>query len=282
MSKKRPVIYNSPSNLDYPNLLLQNETKRCEPRYLIKQCACGRFIFQSSCMNKACLNCNPRLNSRRAYAAFNRFQNYKKTLAMNKLTFNYCYTDFTIPPVLRQKYADPKAWQKLRRIIWRILSKEFGALFGLEATHPIGEDNSAVFHPHLNFLYVLKDGFRNFIAVDRLRQLFQTALKYSGPVNLYHAYGNSDRQLMHLCKYITRIFPSFAKWAGALRWYGRYPKYKPITDCYCAKCQEKYILIGFVDRQAVHNYEEFGYWHGRDPPWERDREITFFKQPNLN
>jgi hypothetical protein len=232
-------------------------------------------------MNKTCLGCNARLNDRRALAAFDRFQNYKKTLAMNKQTFTFCYTDFTIPPELRQNYVNPKAWQKLRARIWEVLRDNFGALFGLEATHPISEDSPEVFHPHLNFLYVMRPGFRNYIDVERLRSVFRGALNYPGIVNLYHAYGDEDRHLMHLCKYITRIFPAFAKWSGALRWYGRYPKYKPLKDCFCQVCLTRVNLLGFIDGQTYRDFEERGFFLGRAPPWENDKRITFFTRHNL-
>lgn len=280
--KSRPIIYNSPANLPYPNILLANAVTECIPRFIVKECKCGRGLISKACDKRTCIRCNDRLNSRRANAAFDRFQYYKKSLAMKKQSFSYCYTDFTIPPVLRQQYADPKAWQKLRLKIWHILAEQFGALFGLEATHPIGEDNPNIFHPHLNFLYVMKPGFRNYIAVERLRFVFRKALKYIGPVNLYHAYGDSDRQLMHLCKYVTRIFPAFAEWSGALRWYGRYPKYKPVKECICPICLEKIMILGSIDSQTVKSFEAHGFWMGRSPPWEDDKKITFFKKPNFD
>jgi hypothetical protein len=196
---------------------------------------------------------------------------------MQRKRFIFCYTDFTIPPVLRQNYSDPKKWSGLRKNIWHILKVQFGAFFGVEATHPIGEDNPDTFHPHLNFLWVMRDGFRPFIDVDELRAIFASALKYDGPVDFYHAYGDDDAQLMHWSKYITRIFPEFSSWAGSLRWYGHYPKVEKVRACVCPKCETAYRILGYINNRIIKAYDEFGFRLGRSPPWENDKNITPFK-----
>lgn len=159
-----------------------------------------------------------------------------------------------------------------------MLKTEFGAVFAVEATHPIGDDNPNVFHPHLNFLWLIRDGFRPYIDVARLQSLFRSILAYDGPVNCFHSYGDDDAQLMHLCKYISRIFPEFSKWAGALRWYGKYPVIKKCRDKLCPQCLKKPKLLGYISSDIIKTYDEYGFRLGRSPPWENDKYITPFKK----
>ena len=194
----------------------------------------------------------------------------------------FCYTDFTIPPELRQTYADPKIWKALRGAVWKLLHTKYGAIFGVEASHPVGDDNPTVFHPHLNFLWVIRDGFRSYIDVATLQDQFREILNYPGAVNLYHSYGTDEAQLMHLCKYITRIFPEFADWTGALRWFGKYPHLKKIDICVCPECLKKPKLLGYISSDEIKTYDLYGFRLGRSPPWENDKKITPFRKFNIN
>lgn len=275
---KRPIIYNSPSNLPFDNLLVQNVTTECEPDFLVRACGCGRVVVLTGCMRKDCTICTKRLNARRADNAYGRFKLVKRIRSKKRLPTIFCYTDFTIPPVLRQTYVNKKKWQLLRSDLWEMLRCQYGAVFALEGTHPIGEKNPDVFHPHLNFVWIIDDKHRPYIDVDELRGFLQVFLKYLGPVDVWHQYGQDMAQLRHWCKYVTRIFPAFSLWAGHLRWYGNYPGYKQKSECYCDVCKQKFIVIGFVRGSVVKDFEERGFWLGRAPPWEDDTKVTFFKR----
>ncbi|MBA7615201.1 hypothetical protein ES703_22479 [subsurface metagenome] len=279
--QKRSIIYNSPSNLPFDDFLVQNDVVKCEPRYIVKQCGCGRTVFPTGCMRKNCTVCTKRLNARRAFSAFNRFQVYKRAKNHVRKNLIFCYTDFTIPPYLRQGYTEPKNWQRLRAAVWQLIKRRYGAVFALEGTHPIGDKHPDVFHPHLNFVWVLRDGFQSYIDLEELRDFFKVLLGTIGPVNVWHQYGQDDAQLMHWCKYVTRIFPEFSNWAGHTRWYGRYPKYKPVTESFCSKCGQRFISIGYVNAVDINNFEERGFYLGRAPPWENDMKITFFKRYDI-
>lgn len=277
-SIKRPIIFNSSSNLPFDNFLIQNRTSECDPNFIVKECACGRIVFPSSCMRKDCTKCTVRLNQRRSLNAFNRFQVIKRSRLKARKSTVFCYTDFTIPPNLRQDYSEPQNWQLLRTDLWQLLKRQYGAVFALEGTHPIGDKHPVVFHPHLNFVWMLRDGYRGYIDLDELRGFLRVLLGTLGPVNCHHTYGQDDAQLMHWCQYVTRIFPQFSAWSGHLRWYGRYPKYKQLTDCFCGKCQERLKIIGMVHRFDVQTFEERGFWLGRAPPWENDAKVIPFKK----
>ncbi len=281
LSKKKPIIYNTQSNLLFDNFLLQNELEPCEPKLMVKECRCGRFTFQTGCMRKNCPLCSERLNLRRAKSVFDRFQKYKRACRIKRVRYKFCYTDFTIPPALRQNFVNPKSWQKLRLKLWNLLRDKYGAIFGVEATHPIGDRNPEVFHPHLNFLWALGANFKYYIDVDELRDFLRAALRYSGIVDCWHQAGVDDAQLMGWAKYITRIFPEFSKWAGALRWYGAYPVLSKKEPCVCPNCKLPVMVIGYVSKHILKDYDDHGFALGRDPPWENDKYVTFFKKPNF-
>lgn len=280
--KRQPIIFNSPSKLPFDNLCVQNQITECEPDFLVRECKCGRTVVLTGCMRKDCIQCTGRLNHRRSSAAFDRFNAIKKIRnKQNKRTI-FCYTDFTIPPILRQGFVNKKRWQALRQQLWFMLHFQYGAIFALEGTHPIGDKNSEVFHPHLNFVWVIDDDHNPYIDVDELRGFLQVFLKYLGPVDVWHQYSEDIAKLRHWCKYVTRIFPEFSGWAGSIRWYGDYPNFKKESECYCSVCEEKFRTIGSLPGHLVNNFEERGFFMGRAPPWENDKLIRPFKRLNLS
>lgn len=190
----------------------------------------------------------------------------------------FCYTDFTIPPDLRQNFTSPRAWQALRLSLWKLLRDNYGAEFAVEATHPIGDEHPDVFHPHLNFLWSIKPGFTSFIDLIKIKEQFRTILKYDGIVNMYHSYGDEDAQLYHLCKYITRIFPAFADWSGSIRWYGSIPKRQKVCSKVCPTCRKKISVLGYIDSDSIKLFDLYGFRLGLAPPWEDDAKITYFKK----
>ncbi|GAH71435.1 unnamed protein product, partial [marine sediment metagenome] len=182
----------------------------------------------------------------------------------------FIYTVFTIPLELRPKFFDPKKVRELRGGLWKMLQKEYGALFGFEATHPIAEEHPETFHPHLNFLWTQKPGHRPFIDVERLRGKYQKILGYHSTVNLYSQYSNKIPQIWKWCQYITRVFPSLAKWCGPSKWYGKYPKSDQKESCICPECNTKIYTLGYVDSYAYESYSRYGWKVGTDPPWLND------------
>ena len=244
----------------------------CKKRYIVSECACGRSVLPSSCMSLKCPRCAPWVGRRRALSVFDRLT--ERNDSAHKFGYSrraVIYTVFTIPPANRESLTDQLAWQKVRSKAWQILKQYFGALFAVEASHPCGEESS-VFHPHLNFLWVQRPGFRAYIDTDKLRlkwmELFGAAV-----VDVWSAYTHDDPLIMKWAKYITRVFVGYHWWTGALRWFGKYPKSTWKGVCECPICHGNMRIIGVMDAELVDDYWKIGVWMGKDPPWDNDNNI---------
>jgi len=187
------------------------------------------------------------------------------------------YTIFTVPKAIREQYLDKAEWQKARKRVWTLLKEYFGALYGVEVTHPIGDKDRKNFHPHLNFLWVQKSGFKPFIDVDLLRKKWGEVLKVDIS-DVYSQYTTKVARIVHWIKYVTRTFPGTHKWTGSMRWYGKYPKEKVPVEYVCNECGCHFRLIGYVSGEDVDNWYKRGILLGIDPPWERDECITHLKK----
>jgi len=255
-----------------------NITITCFPKYIIKGCSCSKQIFPSGCQKKNCLTCQPYLSKRRGLHAYNRFDKYRDECKKARIPFVMLYTDFTIPMQLRSNCMDPKYWQDIRKKVWNLLKTKYHALFALEATHPISEKHPNVFHPHLNFLWVQKPGYKPFLDVKKLEAEYREILGFYRKVDLKHRYSDIIAKQMHWCNYVTRIFPAFADWTGALRWYGTYPALDKKEKFICPLCGCALGVFGWLDHYTVEEYYEHGLRSGRSPPWEDITKINLFKR----
>jgi hypothetical protein len=168
---------------------------------------------------------------------------------------------------------DKNEWKELRKKAWTLLKESFGGLYGVEASHPVGDKNPSVFHPHLNFLWIQKPGFKPFINVKLLRKKWGKLLKVK-VVDAYTQYSNKIAQIYKWAKYVTRTFPGNHKWTGPMRWFGKYPKDKTPVEYVCNECGCRFKLIGYISGEDVDNWFKRGMLLGIDPPWERDACIT--------
>lgn len=248
----------------------------CKPKYIVYSCACGRNVLPSTCMSLDCPRCHPWTSRRRALSVFARLTfNHVFRHNQGKVLHPVIYTVFTVPPHIREKYRDRSEWQKLRGRVWQILKGQFGARFGVEASHPVGESESS-FHPHLNFLWIQKSGFHPFIDVRNLRRLWAQVLNVVD-ADAYTQYAGNEAQVMNWAKYVTRTFPGYHYWTGSIRWFGVYPKTtcKEAYTCLC--CGEPYTILGYIDAGCVHDYWNHGFLQGRSPPWEDESNLMRFK-----
>lgn len=259
--------YTANLDLPYHKLPVFDETVKCEKRYIVRNCGCGRSIVPSGCMNTKCPSCKSAVGKRRSRKVSNRFFSKHKNITM-------LYTVFTIPPHLRPKYVNKKEWQSLRKKLWKLLKTQYGGIYALEASHPCGDEDNTVFHPHFNFLWIQGTGFRPYIDVNDLRSRLMKIIGVS-QINFKHRYSSKKNQIRHWCKYVTRIFPGCHNWTGPTRWYGKYPKIKKVKEeCHCHKCEDKFEFIGFLNPDAVNEY--FESVDNRAPPWECDEHIYSF------
>lgn len=279
---KPPCYLEHTANLDDPDLVMPlYPPSHCKPRYIVLECACGRRIVPSSCMSLDCEHCKGQVGKRRADSVISRILGgslYQKNRFFKQTVI---YTVFTVPTENRKKFLCNGIWQKYRVKAWRLLRDHFGAKYAVEVTHPKGDSKTGLFHPHLNFIWVQKSGFRPFIDVDLLREKWGRILKVDIS-DVYSQYTNQIGKVIHWVRYVTRNFPGTHKWTGVMRWYGKYPRIKKPTECLCNECGGYFKLIGWVSAEDVDRWNETGWKMGIDPPWYRDACIIRVKPRKKN
>jgi hypothetical protein len=131
--------------------------------------------------------------------------------------------------------------------------KSLGFDFGVEATHPISEDQPDLFHPHVNLLWIRKSGLSAHLSDTELKDLkaFWAQLIGVPYAVVNHRYKGFDhpKKIMHWSKYVARPFPGFSSWQGPIRWYGKFPKMPPEVYV-CPHCHQCYVVI---DRHVLHS-----------------------------
>ncbi|MBA7579018.1 hypothetical protein ES708_20884 [subsurface metagenome] len=270
LPKVDPNYVQHTANLDAPEtkpFSLSYNPKACTTRFIVHACDCKRHLFPSTCMNLDCIPCQPWTTRRRAFSAFNRLRTERSTVI---------YTVFTIPFMERYKLTDKKSLTKWRKKAWQILKTYFGARFGVEASHPVGEKTTE-FHPHFNFLWVQKSNYQAYINVDMLREKWAVALGAT-VVNVHSQYSDSPARIMHWSKYVLRTFPGFMHWAGPAKWYGKYPVVPRRDRVVCADCGKPLHAIGYITQIDYDDWCRTGQLTGRSPPWEDDNYLIRFKK----
>ena len=271
-----PVMFTDTVNLDHLKCLPFTETRKCELKYTVLQHDCGRDIVPSTCMNRDCVPCAPHVGRKRSESIFRRlyrptqYQHRKNTLK------TVIYTIFTIPMEHREKYLDKKKWSLLRGRVWKMLKNKFGGLYGVEISHPHGDKKPTLFHPHLNFLWVQRNGYRPFIPTENLRDSF-AQLVGTETVNVRTQYSHWVRQIKHWCNYTSRTFPGNSVWTGPIRWFGTYPRGAKKVEARCPRCGSYYKRIGWISKWQVDQYYEKDWITGCDPPWYHDSNIHLDK-----
>ncbi len=253
--------------------LYQEPTTACDPKYMVLKCACGRHIVPSACLSLRCTKCAPWTGKRRAWSTFDRIWS-NRTQAEHKagIKKTIIYTVFTTPLGLRQSLKKPKAWQSLRLKAWKLLKDRFGAVYGFEASHPIGDKNDK-FHPHLNFLWKQRKSWSPYLDVDLLRKEWSAILGV--PISdAYTSYTEYPALIRHWCNYVTRVFPGYHWWTGRLRWYGEYPRKIKPKQIVCFICELPFTVVGYISGWLVDEYYK-DWWKNRSPPpWMNDDNIT--------
>lgn len=243
----------------------------CTPKFRVFECGCGRHIRPLVCDSKDCIVCQPYITMKRAYSVFDRFTGALVFNGRNMSFRPVIYSVFTVPVSIRERYYDRHAWQKVRLKIWKVLKAKFGAKFGVEVSHPVGEDTT-VFHPHLNFLWVQKNGWSPFIDVNLLQTAWSGILGVEVS-DVHTEYAGNEAQVMSWCKYVCRTFPGMSLWQGSMRWYGKYPRNKHLEEYLCPECGQPFKLIGYLETKVVEDYNKRGFLTGIDPPWYRSECI---------
>jgi len=252
--------------------LYRSPVLSCTPRYAVLECGCGRRVIPQSCHRLDCLTCARDIGLRRSNSIYERLLRNITPIQHRYRHRTIIYTVLTVPPEVRERFTEPRYWQRARKEIWRCLRKTFGAMFGVEVSHPIGDAVETKFHPHLNFLWVQRDGYRPFIDVFLLRQSWADILGVS-VADAHSQYSDNPYVIRHWTNYVTRTFPGYSWWTGHIRWYGHYPVIRR-RECLCPECGYAIRIIGYLYAEDVQTYYEQGIKLGRDPPWYDDSLIV--------
>lgn len=272
-----PLLYlPDTANLDGPVSLPFTETKTCTLKYMVLGCGCSRSIVPSTCMSTNCTLCQPHVGQRRAGGVFRRLMQTTSNQHRYSPPKPVIYTVFTIPPHKRELYLDPKKWSKFRKEVWTILKKDFGGLYGMEASHPCGDIDPTRFHPHLNFVWRQRPGFRGFIDEKKLKDAFRGIVETS-VVDVWTAYTTSVGLIKKWVNYTCRTFPGNHVWTGPIRWFGKYPRGIKSVPETCFMCGQRFKVIGTLEKSQVDQWYKIGWALGIDPPWERDSQIKMMK-----
>jgi len=258
----------------------------CQPKWTVVECDCGRRVVKTGCMSSRCPACYEQVKNRRGKSVFDRFHLPFRNEQGFKQTPTVCQTVLTIPLNLRYKYFDFNEWQKVRKQAWKMLKETFGAVYALEASHPIGDEKepagkdpitgAVIFHPHLNFLWMPRKRGQCFISVSLLNQKWAEILGVP-VVDVYHQYTDNREELLHWCLYVCRPFPAYWQWKGAIRWYGQYPKMPSKVIWLCPACGMPIKAIGTIADYMVRDYDEQAFESGLEPPWMYEDNIDRFK-----
>jgi hypothetical protein len=241
----------------------------CVPAWATGACGCRTWAYEAGCHRLSCSACEDGLRIRRTQAIKARFEGPngrgKKPVI---------YTIFTVPPELRAAAADPKTWTKWRRAIWKAMKKKFGGLFAVERTDPCGDRNPSLWHPHLNFLWVQRDGFSPYLDRDALAAEWAAVIGSEREIDFHTKYSDFWPRLQHWYSYMGRTFPD---WQGSVRrhlgvrWLGKYPKKVP-PEKSCVECGEDFVFVTGLDRKGAEELAALGPFAVR-LEWEK-REIA--------
>jgi hypothetical protein len=174
------------------------------------------------------------------------------------------YTVFTVPPALRERAADPKVWKSWRKKIWKYLGAVHGAVYGYERTDPAGDSEPTLWHPHMNFLWVQRDGFRPFLDVDALRAEWARIIGAKTEVDIWSQYakdGDAEYRL-HLYSYMGRTWPDWVRavpHGQRLIQLGRVEKAPPKEKPHCEECGSRFR------KMKCDTFEEAKAWADRGP-----------------
>lgn len=225
----------------------------CNRTWKVSACECRARVYESGCCRLDCLACESHLRARRSAAFRDRIEPTRGVKPLH-------YTIFTVPPSLRAQAADPNLWSSWRRRIWKYLKKKHGGLFAVERTDPAGDSDKSLWHPHLNFLWIQRDGFRPHLDLDAIRAEWARIIGYAGKVDFHHEYSTNERKIGFWYWYQSR---TWADWQGSvkkhltIRWLGSYPK-KPEKETCCPDCGSSFVSLYCGSRDAAESLAALG------------------------
>lgn len=264
----------------------------------VKACGCGVQIIRDHCDNLDCSNpyCEGVNRTRRAMDAFD-------ILESGRRGRRAIYFVGTLPPGIRDRYAKQPAWQKLLRRWIDRLKKDFNFDYGAERSDPCGDD-MVTWHPHINLLWVRKDG-AGWIPEDEISRAWKETL-YSQdlreirratnagelsleeslgkllafeaqPIDIHLEYSSDRAKINFWCDYLGRPWPRWArahKYMLRVKWFGNRPKKLLLEKNHdCPVCGWKICTLQLGTEDAARQMAAMGYARIRD---ECDERLAVF------
>lgn len=226
------------------------------PFTAVRGCGCGIKAVRQHCDKRGCSEdyCRGKIRERRA-------RKIKARLDAGRTDGRaVIYTVFTVPPERRGAAADGKTWKKWIDRLLRYMKKELALDYAVERTDPCGEDGET-WHPHINLLWIRRQGFRGFIKPEQLAALKAkwASIIYGGrtdrTVSVHTAFSTDEARIWHWCRYMGRTWSRWEeefKYHLRIKWLGRPPKTpEEVKDSCCPKCSEEIVLMAFGTPEAA-------------------------------
>lgn len=213
----------------------------CPPSWQVAVCDCRTKLLEAGCNRLDCRRCADFLRRRRSRSIEDRFERGRGGKAV-------VYTILTVPPSKRREAADRDTFGRWCRRIRKWMKDRLGLLFGVERMDPAGDQQPSLWHPHLNILWVQRDGFRPFIDVDELRTEWARILN-TPQVDVWTQYSDEPGRLRHWYSYMGRTWADWRKSVPehlTIRWLGKYPKGRKDGATFCPHClaDVRYLKVG--------------------------------------
>lgn len=239
------------------------------PFTAVRGCGCGVKAVRQHCDKRGCSEeyCRGKIRERRA-------RKIKARLDAGRTDGRaVIYTVFTVPPERRGAAADRKLWKKWIDRLLRYMKKELALDYAVERTDPCGEDGET-WHPHVNLLWIRRQGFRGFIKPEQLADLKAkwASIVYGGkttkPISVHTAFSTDEARIWHWCRYMGR---TWSRWEEEfpyhlrIKWLGRAPKTPiDVSDSCCPKCAEEIVRMQFGSVEAAADAAKWTYQRLRD------------------
>jgi hypothetical protein len=258
-------------------LTSRKSTTRCrEVKPALASCGCSARMIYVGCERTSCVRCAPRVTADRAKRSAQKLldsldlQRQAHAVKDARL-YALRVSVFTMPPELRERFTTKKAWNRLRRSLWHVLRDHFRASWALIATHPVGDEDPTVFHPHLNVLWARRGIAKGLIDprdLELLKRWWALLLERGGrlprrprgwpkdvpaplpegpapwPVDVHGRFvpRHEENRIRHRARYYGRVFVGWGHWIPkALQWYGDFAR-GSLPVCYCRECESHFRI----------------------------------------
>ncbi len=263
--------------------ILPGEAENCGAPYrAVKACGCGAAAVRDHCDKKSCGHnyCSDRNRKRRASDIEDRMEHSRRGRAL-------IYTVFTVPPSRREAAAErvtlrprhkkdgtiePREewrWKGWLAELVEYLKEELGLDYAVERSDPAGGEHPDRWHPHVNLLWVRKNG-HGYLSPEELGLLKARWKEIIGedperPISIWTAFAQDANvaRRRHWYSYQGRTWPAWEEkfpYHCRVKWLGK-PAKAPDreTDPCCPKCQLEVAVVRTGTPEAAAELVARGY-----------------------